>query len=279
VGSPPRDNVVVRAAHDDWDSHWDDYAVAAERNPAQAYRRGLLLRLLERRGAPRRLVDIGSGQGDFLLAASHRWPQAQLVGLEVSARGNEIARSKVPTARFIDVDLVNDRAPAQNLAAWATHAICSEVLEHVDDPPGLLRNARAYLSPGARVLVTVPGGAMSAFDLRIGHRRHYTPDDLQTTFTAAGLRTMMVGGAGFPFFNLYRRLIISRGERLADEISTATGSARLAARAAMLVFRPVLPLSLPRSRWGTQIVGVAYEPSRATYVAPDAEAIVRGPHG
>ena len=249
------------ADYDDWDSHWDDYAVAAERNPAQAYRRGLLLRLLERRGAPRRLVDIGSGQGDFLLAASRRWPQAQLVGLEASARGNEIARSKVPTARLIDVDLVNDRAPVLGLAAWATHAVCSEVLEHVDDPPELLRNARAYLSPGARMVVTVPGGPMSAFDLRIGHRRHYSPDDLHVTFARAGLQTAMVAGAGFPFFNLYRRLIISRGERLADDISSDTGSARPAARAAMLAFRSVLPLGLPRSRWGTQIVGVAYEPS------------------
>jgi SAM-dependent methyltransferase len=261
VGAPPRDNVVVRADYDDWDSHWDDYAVAAERNPAQAYRRGLLLRLLERRGAPVRLVDIGSGQGDFLLAASRRWPQAQLVGLEASARGNEIARGKVPTARFIDVDLVKDRAAAQGLASWATHAVCSEVLEHVDDPSGLLRNARTCLRPGARLVVTVPGGAMSAFDIRIGHRRHYTPRDLQATFAQAGLQPVMVGGAGFPFFNLYRQLIISRGERLADDISPDSGSASLAARAAMLAFRPVLPLSLPRSPWGTQIVGIAYEPS------------------
>lgn len=250
----------MRAAHDNWDAHWDDYAVAAEHNPAQRYRRGLSLRLLERRGTPQRIVDVGSGQGDFLVAASRRWPSAQLAGLEASARGNEIGRNKVPTARFIDVDLVHDRVAAGGLSAWATHALCSEVLEHVDDPSALLHNARAYLGAGARVVVTVPGGPMSAFDLRIGHRRHYTPDDLAAVFADAGLQTAMVGGAGYPFFNLYRRVIISRGERLAEEISTDTGSPKLAARTAMLVFRPLLPLSLPRSRWGTQIVGVAYEP-------------------
>jgi SAM-dependent methyltransferase len=256
-------NIAVRSAYDDWDAHWSDYAVAAERNPAQRYRRSLALRLLERQSTPQRLLDIGCGQGDFLLAAATRWPLAKLVGLEGSAHGNEIGREKVPACRFVDVDLTRAHTPPSDLAGWATHAVCSEVLEHVDDAPALLRVARGYLSPGARVVVTVPGGPMSAFDRRIGHRRHYTPHDLLDTFVEAGLRVTMVTGAGFPFFTLYRRLIIARGERLAADISTGSSggeSPRLAARAAMLAFRPFLPLSLPRSPWGTQILGVAYEP-------------------
>jgi trans-aconitate methyltransferase len=253
--------VGARPAQDDWDEHWNNYAAAAERNPAQRYRRNLALRLLERRGTPHRLVDIGSGQGDFLLAASRRWPQARLVGLEASRRGNEIGRVKVPAGRFVDVDLTEDREPAQDLAGWATHAVCSEVLEHIDDPPTLLRHVRAYLGPGARLVVTVPGGSMSAFDVRIGHRRHYTPEDLAATFAEAGLRTAVVGRAGFPFFNLYRRLIIGRGERLAADVAATGGSRRLAVQAAMLAFRPPLHASLPRSPWGVQIFGVAYEPA------------------
>jgi SAM-dependent methyltransferase len=252
--------VNVRQTYDDWDAHWSDYSVVTEHNPASRYRRGLVLRLLERRGMPGRLIDIGSGQGDLLLAASRRWQRAEIVGLEISERGNEMARGKVPTGQFVDIDLMEASEPAGHLAGWATHAVCSEVLEHVDDPPALLRNARAYLGPGARVVVTVHGGPMSAFDVSIGHRRHYTPDALRTTFTEAGLRPVMVGGAGFPFFNLYRRLIIARGERLAKEISDSAGTPRLDVRAGMLAFRLLLPLSLPRSLWGTQIVGVAYEP-------------------
>jgi 2-polyprenyl-3-methyl-5-hydroxy-6-metoxy-1,4-benzoquinol methylase len=37
--------------------------------------------------------------------------------------------------------------------------VCSEVLEHVDRPRELLANAAAYLAPGCRLVVTVPGGA------------------------------------------------------------------------------------------------------------------------
>ena len=250
----------ARSERDDWDAHWDQYAIAAEHNPAQAYRRGLAMRLLERAGSPERLLDIGSGQGDFLVDAAARWPHASLVGLEASRRGNEITRAKLPAASFALVDLSQDLAPDPRLANWATHALCSEVLEHVDDPVAFLRHARAYLAPGARLVVTVPGGPMSAFDKRIGHRRHYSPEILRRTFNEAGLSIATTFGAGFPFFNLYRRIVIARGERLVRDAAGWSEHPSVAARAAMAAFRPLLAASLPRSPWGTQVIGVAYEP-------------------
>lgn len=251
---------TTRTGRDDWDAHWDQYAIAAAHNPAQAYRRSLVLRLLERIAEPERLLDIGSGQGDLLVDAAKRWPQATLVGLEASERGNVLAQAKLPSARFELVDLSQDAAPQPLLTGWATHAACSEVLEHVDDPVVFLRHARAYLGPGARLVITVPGGPMSAFDERIGHRRHYSPERLRRTFEEAGLRSAATFGAGFPFFNLYRRVVIARGARLAGDVSSGGGRPSRAARVAMAGFRPLLAVSLPRSMWGTQIVGVAYEP-------------------
>jgi SAM-dependent methyltransferase len=239
---PVSEHTSARSERDDWDAHWDHYAIAAERNPAQAYRRGLALRLLERAGAPARLLDIGSGQGDFLVDAAGRWPQAALVGLEVSRRGNEIAQAKLPAASFELVDLSRDLVPCPRLANWATHALCSEVLEHVDEPVAFLRHARAYFAPGARLVVTVPG------------------DSLRRTFNEAGLNIAMTFGAGFPFFNLYRLVVIARGERLVRDSTNWSERSSVAARAAMAAFRPLLTASLPRSPWGTQVVGVAYEP-------------------
>jgi SAM-dependent methyltransferase len=257
---PVPEHTSARSERDDWDAHWDQYAIAAERNPAQAYRRGLALRLLERAGAPARLLDIGSGQGDFLVDAAGRWPRAALVGLEASRRGNEIAQVKLPAASFELVDLGRDLVPCPRLANWATHALCSEVLEHVDEPVAFLRRARAYFAPGARLVLTVPGGPMSAFDKRIGHRRHYTPDSLRRSLGEAGLSTATTFGAGFPFFNLYRRVVIARGERLIRDAANWSEHPGVAARATMAAFRPLLAASLPRSPWGTQVVGVAYEP-------------------
>jgi SAM-dependent methyltransferase len=248
---------------DDWDAHWDAFSPAAVRNPAQEYRRVLALRLLERKGPPDRLLDIGSGQGDFLLAARHRWPHAQLAGIEVSEHGTREARAKVPDADIEVRDLLVLGEPPAPRAAWATHAVCSEVLEHVDDPVRLLEQARAYLAPGSRLVVTVPGGRMSAFDRHIGHRRHFTPASLAQTLTAAGLRVTWTGGAGFPFFNVYRLLVIARGEHLKDDaVSARGGGPELAIRIAMAGFRPLFRLNLPQTPWGTQIVAVARNAGR-----------------
>jgi len=246
---------------DDWETHWVDYAAAAEYSPAQIYRRRLTLQLLDRRERPRRLVDLGCGPGDLLHDASRRWPDAELLGLEMSVQGIDLASKKVPGAEFVQADLVTDSVPDERFAAWASHAVCSEVLEHVNDPVTLLRNGRRYLQPGARLVVTVPGGDISAFDRHIGHRRHYTPELLAQTFHEAGLMTAAVNGAGFPFFNLYRWFVLRRGEKVISDVVASDGSLTLAARLAMMAFNPLLAVSLPRSRWGKQIVGVAYEPT------------------
>jgi SAM-dependent methyltransferase len=249
-------------AADDWDEHWDRFSDAAARNPAQAYRRELALFLLGRRGPPNRLLDIGSGTGDLLVAAARRWPASQLAGMDMSPAGVAEACRKAPGARIRTVDLIQDGGPEPDEARWATHAVCSEVLEHVDDPVMLLRNARAWLAPGCRLVVTVPGGPMSAFDRHIGHRRHFSDDDLRGVMRAAGLDVLLCAGAGFPFFDLYRAMVIMRGDKLVDDASAQADGTRWAQlmRLGMSVFWPLLPLSLPRSWFGWQTVGVAQEP-------------------
>ena len=78
----------------EWDVHWDEYAASAELNPAQAYRRRLILDLLEC-GPHDRIVDIGSGQGDLARDLMAAVPGAEVVGLEVSRTGVEIAAAAV----------------------------------------------------------------------------------------------------------------------------------------------------------------------------------------
>src|SRR5206468_2504898 len=121
---------------DDWDRHWRDYADTAEQNPAQNYRREIVLSLLDVAGAGEgsRIIDIGSGQGDMAAAIRTRFPRAEILGLELSEAGVEISRRKVPGPRFVQRNLLDEtRVPADQLR-WGTHAVCSEVIEHLDDP-------------------------------------------------------------------------------------------------------------------------------------------------
>ena len=57
----------------------------------------------------------------------------------------------------------------KSYAGWATDAVCSEVLEHVDSPVLFLQAARPWLADGSRLIVTVPGGS-DFVGLRPPHR-------------------------------------------------------------------------------------------------------------
>ncbi len=253
----------LAAVHnDDWDKHWDEYADTAASNPAQRFRRHLIVELLNLQDTSSRVLDIGCGQGDLIADLRKAFPNAELCGTDYSQWGIDIAAKKVPSAHFFARDLLQDGKPQEGLAGWATHAVCSEVLEHVDDPQTLMRNAAAYLAPGCRVVVTVPGGPMSAFDHHIGHRRHFSPEDLAVILTGAGYELEKATGAGFPQFNLYRMLVIRRGKSLVKDVSsTNKGLSSTAARAAMAVFRGLFALGTVQSRWGWQIVAVARTPA------------------
>ena len=246
---------------DDWNRHWAAYAESAASNPAQAYRRHLIFRALALDGArkPLRLVELGSGQGDFSRELLKRYPDLELVGFDLSEAGVEIARAKVPEGDFIQHDLSRKSAIPERYRAWATHAVCSEVFEHLDDPLTALRNARACLAPGARLVVTVPAGPMSAFDRHIGHRRHFTPARLRNVLEEAGFEVVALHGAGFPFFNLYRLTVVARGKAL---IRDADGERPLpkAARAAMRVFSKLFELNSDDGSRGWQLVATALEP-------------------
>jgi SAM-dependent methyltransferase len=246
---------------DDWDTHWENFAEAAERNPAQSFRRRVVRGLLGRRGAPQRYLDIGSGQGDLAVEVARHWPGAEIAGIELSAKGVEIASTKLPKGRFEQVDLLGDDDPGDGMAGWATHATCSEVLEHVDEPEAFLRSATRWLAPGAILVITVPGGERSAFDIHIGHRRHYTAHDLSALLERAGFAVAACGGAGFPFFNLYRRVVIARGEKLVDDFDSAE-PVSLGARAALGVFGVLLRASATKGRRGLQTYAVAIAPRK-----------------
>jgi SAM-dependent methyltransferase len=224
-------------ARDDWDRHWIEYAVSSADNPAQEFRRRLVLRLLDGVDHSSRVLDIGSGTGELAAAIRGAHPDAAVLGLELSASGIDLARRKAPHASFLQVDLARKAAPPREYEGWATHAVCSEVLEHVDDPRGVLANCVPYLAAGCRVVVTVPGGPMTAYDRHIGHRRHFTRDELARVLREAGFEVDKATGAGFPVFNVYRLLMRALGTRLIAVAGESSTMSRVAMRIFAVGFR------------------------------------------
>jgi SAM-dependent methyltransferase len=250
---------------DDWNRHWTAYAGSAALNPAQAYRRLLIFRALDlsRAAKPVRVLEIGSGQGDLSRELVEKYPDIELVGMDLSEAGVEIASKKVPRGAFFQQDLTQPIALPERYRGWATHAVCSEVLEHLDDPRAALENARQCLAPGGRLVITVPAGPMSAFDHHIGHRGHFTPARLRDVLESAGFQVSSLHGAGFPFFNLYRLTVVARGRRLITDID-AERPLPASARAAMRVFSKLFGLNRHEGLRGWQLVATAVEPEGAS---------------
>ena len=250
---------MASTAPDDWNRHWQDYGQSAEENPAQNYRRELIFSFLGVRGSGEgaRVLDIGSGQGDMATAIRARYPAAQILGLELAQSGVEISCRKVPSAQFVQRDLLEPLQPPEEHRGWATHAICSEVIEHLDNPALLLKNATHYMRADCCLVLTAPGGPMSAFDKHIGHRRHWQPRHIEALLRDAGYAPEYVSGAGFPFFNLYRCVVILRGKKLIEDVGSAAGPTSLPARLAMAGFHWLIRPKLNSSHRGWQMIGKA----------------------
>jgi SAM-dependent methyltransferase len=253
--------VVEKLPEDDWDSHWTRYAASASENPAQHMRHKLILNVMKSFPWPtQRLLDVGSGQGDFLSKAIRIGVSQSYAGFELSASGIVISRNKLPQAEFLQVDLYSPPPESAKFFNWATVAVCSEVIEHLDEPVAFLQSLRAYLAEEAVLILTVPGGPMSAFDRHIGHRRHYSDSLIRQTLAQAGYSIEKVWLAGFPFFNLYRLLIIARGRQLVADVQQSRKNGAVSSKLAcffMSAFQLAFKFNLRAFPLGWQVVAIA----------------------
>ncbi len=248
---------------DDWDRHWSGLNDVTELNPAQRYRHQLLLQLVRRQLAAqasvRTVIDFGSGQGDLAQLIAPVVGDRLLVGLELSRVGVEIASAKTPQAIFHQIDLVTNSPQHPELRGLGDLCVCSEVLEHLDDPGAFLRNARQYMAPDGILIVTVPSGPMNAFEKSIGHRQHFQPDTIARLVTSAGLRVLKVQRAGFPFFNLYKIAGYLMGNRIREGVDKSEGGDGPSSimMLALNVFDLLFRFNLQNTPFGWQLVLIA----------------------
>lgn len=100
-------------------------------------------------GSRRRLLDIGSGPGFFLLSAAARGWQA--LGIEPSAQAAAFARENGAEV----VEAFFDATTAPTLGRFDVVHL-NNVLEHIPDPAALVRLARGVLAPGGLICINVP---------------------------------------------------------------------------------------------------------------------------
>lgn len=108
---------------------------------------------------PRRILDAGSGPGDHSFYLARRFPNAQVLGIDVDSRRVESSREAARELGLSNVWFdVADCASAS--AAWCREPfdliISIDVLEHIPDQERALSNLVAMLSPGGVMIVHIP---------------------------------------------------------------------------------------------------------------------------
>ncbi len=180
-------------------------------------RRWLVLRLLRRwlrPAAPLDLLDMGCGTGANLMAF-------RALG---RAAGCDIAESAVAYCRGRGLDGVVHQADLDRLPfedARFDLVTGTDVLEHIADDAGMLREIRRVLRPGGAVFLTVPAyqALWSVHDESLHHQRRYGRRDLTAKLAAAGLVVERV-----THFNTWLLPLIVPIRWLRDRVTRPTGA-------------------------------------------------------
>ena len=140
----------------------DEYYLDDESNLASAREKVAWMRGLVGGG---RLLDVGSGFGHFLQAASGHYTAS---GLELGPLAVERARARFGVA----CDVGSVYAMPEKLAASCDAVTAWDFIEHVPDPVGALAAMRAALRPGGHVFLSTPD-ARSLAARGLGRHWHY----------------------------------------------------------------------------------------------------------
>ncbi len=206
--------------YDAGDSHWSPEltelheAEAGSQHPIDRASRRLAVRslveYLPRDRATSLILDVGCSSGFMMEEIQAALPRAVLVGSDYIQPPLEKLADRLPGLPLLQFDL--RRCPLPDGCVDAVTAL--NVLEHIDDDQGALREIARILRPGGVAHIEVPAGpgCYDVYDEQLMHHRRYRRRDLLAKAVAAGLtvlRATHLGCLVYPAFWTVKR----RGRR------------------------------------------------------------------
>ena len=167
-----------------------------------------------------RLLDVGCGTGDFLMAARERgW---ECTGIEFSPKAVEICRKKGLKVFQGDLHAVSSLLPDFDVIT------SFEVIEHINTPREEMDSVKKHLRIGGVFYLTTPN-FNSLIRMMLGsrydaivfpeHLSYFTPRSLNFLMKSIGFQKVRLITTGFSF-SRFRNAIFSRKENPFTPIST-----------------------------------------------------------
>jgi SAM-dependent methyltransferase len=204
-GLPSEDAFVAYA--EGLDVNWSDDLEALHREASRDHfldvwtRRALLDAALPALTPQGVVVDAGCSSGYLLEDLRAERPDLQLIGVDLVAAGLRRAHDLVPEARLLLADVCD--LPVEDETVDAV--VSANLLEHVPDDVGALREFARVLRPGGRAAIVVPAGPSTYdyYDRFLGHERRYARGEMAAKGRDAGLRVVAdhhIGSFLYPAF-------------------------------------------------------------------------------
>jgi len=141
-----------------------------------------------------RVLEIGAGMGNLTRQLARG--RERYVSTDIDAE--HLSRLRVRLRHYLNVEAcVCDLTRPDDfvsLADTVDTVICLNVLEHVEDDLGGLRNMYSALSPGGHAIILVPCGQeiYGQLDVILGHFRRYSTSQLRDRLVQAGFEVERV---------------------------------------------------------------------------------------
>lgn len=152
-------------------------------------------------------LEVGCGKGMWTSVLCERYDKVDIVDASETLL-NVIKQQNAPKRAVVTIHhaLIEDFEPPSG-QTWQ-HVYMTFILEHLQDPVGVLRKLRPLLSPGGELVITVPNACslhrevavrmgligsvyeLSANDRSLGHRRVYSMRRLVALVSRAGYRVV-----------------------------------------------------------------------------------------
>lgn len=219
-----------------YQNQWDKWNDMKTYGPMSRHVRSIILQILKPLKF-KSVLDVGCGVGTLLNDLQQTYPNTKLSGTELFDDSLKIARQRLPQAKFQRLDLVKDK-----LKHKSDLVLCIDVLEHI--PADTLAMKHLAEMTNKYVLVVVPLGPLFEIEKeRVGHVHGYSKKEFDTKLRTVGLTITKSIQWGFPFYNLYRRLLHHLPE------SSTTGKYTWKKKLTSEIIFRLLSLSIP-SPWG-----------------------------
>jgi SAM-dependent methyltransferase len=208
------------------------------------------------------IMEIGCSSGFLIKDLIKSFPKVTVVGVDVVKEPLYRLARNLPGTPLIRFDLLRCPLPDQSVDAL----IMLNVLEHIEDDVGALKNALKLLKPGGSLVIEVPAGPhlYDAYDAELHHFRRYSAAELKYKLNVAGFSLARQSHLGFilyPAFVAVKWLntwLPSRREKMIVRNQAASTSKSLLVRLAMKVESNYL--SNFRLPFGIRVLVVARRP-------------------